>query len=138
MVHVLHAAAGRRRALPAGLAAMLVLTALAVMTPSADADTLCGHDPDWGQQCAVYFTNPAGESAQFAVTIHYTGDQSRSVTVTGYGSPHLDGSSDRRGRWWRLMGKGPFDRHLYRYWRGCAMSNRGWVCSPWMWAGPGV
>jgi hypothetical protein len=31
------------------------------------------------------------------------------------------------------------DRRQYRYWRACALSvSHNWICTPWVWAGPGV
>jgi hypothetical protein len=125
------------------LIALLAFTAVAGLTPSAKAaDSPCSRDAN-GVQCARFFTNTAGKKAYIGLTIRNNlHDQSRSLSlqVGGGGRGHLDGSSDRKGRWWRDMGPQRFrDRHQYRYWRACALSvSHNWICTPWVWAGPGV
>ena len=129
-----------RSALLMTLIAVLAFTAIAAVTPSAEAaNSPCSRNAS-KVQCVRFYVNKAGRDDYIVLTIHNKiRDQSQSVSFTG-GRGHVDGSSDRRGRWWRDMGPGRFhDRHQYRYWRACALSvSDNWICTPWVWAGPGV
>lgn len=124
------------------LIALLAFTTTAALTPSANAsDSPCSRDAN-GVQCVRFFVNKAGDEDFIGLTIHNKAqDQSRSLSLqAGALSGHLDGSSDRKGRWWRNMGPRVWrDRRQYRYWRACALSvSDNWICTPWVWAGPGV
>jgi hypothetical protein len=120
--------------------ALLAFAVTAAVPSSANAS--CSRDAN-GVQCVRFFVNKAGKDAYIGLTIHNNRrDESRSLSlqVGGGGNGHLDGSSDRKGRWWRDMGPQRFrDRRQYRYWRACALSvSDNWICTPWAWAGPGV
>jgi hypothetical protein len=122
------------------LMTLLAVTAIAAVTPSAKAaDSPCSNVGN-EQQCVRFFTNTAGKPDYIGLTIHYDRQGSDSLSLQAGRSGHLDGSSDRQGRWWRDMGPRRWrDRRQYRYWRACALSvSHNWICTPWVWAGPGV
>jgi hypothetical protein len=140
MVHPRRHAVLSRGALLMTLIALLAFTGVASVTPSAKAaDSPCSRN-SFGVQCVRFYVNKAGKEDSIVLTIkNRIPNQSESVSFVG-GRGHVDGSSDRKGRWWRDLGPRRFhDRHQYKYWRACALSvSDNWSCTPWVWAGPGV
>lgn len=115
----------------------------AISAPTAETlATTCENHPGDYQICEVDLDrNCQGESGTwFSVDVDYVVDEVTADMPVGEAlcGLHIDGSSDRQGRWWRNMGGlGPYNARLYRYWRGCIDKTGygGWVCTPWMWGG---
>jgi hypothetical protein len=112
MVHLRRDAVLSRSALLMTLIALLAFTGVASVTPSANAATPHCSRSSSGVQCVRFYVNKAGKEDHIVLTIKYKKpNQSESVSFVG-GRGHVDGSSDRRGRWWRDLGPGRYhDRH---------------------------
>ena len=139
MVHLRRDAVLSRSALLMTLIALLAFTGVASVTPSAKAaDSPCSRN-SFGVQCVRFYMKKSGHEDSIVLTIHTKYDQSESVDFTRGTGPC--GRVERQeGTLVARSGPSPFhDRHQYKYWRACALSvSDNWICTPWVWAGPGV